>query len=105
VIPGSISATIIIWPFLVGGGGLEICFEKSTAWDSDYNFIACKKFLLLCKYLLIKDGLRAFLGLCYARGLLGANMYDARLLWGGNYGTVFEATMSVNRKAIVGDQL
>jgi hypothetical protein len=32
-------------------------------------------------------------------------MYDARLLWGGNYGTVFEATMSVNRKAIVGDQL
>ncbi len=59
-----------------------------------------KKILFIaCVYIFAQDVLCAFFGLCYARGLLGANMYDVRLLWGGDYSTVFEATMSVNRKA------
>lgn len=41
--------------------------------------------------------LLAFFGLCYARGILGANLYHAKELWTPNYSPVFAATMSENR--------
>jgi hypothetical protein len=47
---------------------------------------------------LMQDTVRAFFGLCYARGMLGSSKFDARLLWNPSfYGPVFAATMGLNR--------
>ena len=51
-------------------------------------------------YYALQDCLKAYFGLCFARGLLGANIYDVRQLWTGNFGTLFEATMGMNRKFV-----
>jgi hypothetical protein len=62
--------------------------------------ISLLSFLCIDACVILQETVRAFFGLCYARGLLGANKFDARVLWTGSYyGPVFEATMSVNRKA------
>ncbi len=41
--------------------------------------------------------LKALIGLIYMRGLLGANLLDAKQLWTSNYSPVFAATMSYHR--------
>lgn len=41
--------------------------------------------------------LKALIGLLYMRGLLGANLIDAKMLWTSNYSPIFAATMSYHR--------
>ncbi len=43
--------------------------------------------------------LKALIGLIYMRGLLGANLLDAKQLWTPNYSPIFAATMSHHRFA------
>jgi hypothetical protein len=45
--------------------------------------------------------LKALIGLLYMRGLLGANLLDAKQLWTSNYSSVFAATMSYHRFAFL----
>jgi len=39
----------------------------------------------------------ALLGLIIQRGILRANLVAIPVLWSGNYGEIFQATMSMNR--------
>jgi hypothetical protein len=41
--------------------------------------------------------MRALLGMCYMRGLLGANLTKVNELWGPDYSVMFGATMSCHR--------
>ena len=41
--------------------------------------------------------MRALLGLCYMRGLLGANLTKVNELWGADFSVIFAATMSCHR--------
>jgi hypothetical protein len=41
--------------------------------------------------------LKALVGLIYMRGLLGANLIEAKQLWTSNYSPIFAATMSYHR--------
>jgi hypothetical protein len=49
----------------------------------------------------LQEELLALFGLMYMRGLLGANLIDARQLWTSNYSPVFAATMAYNRYGTV----